>query len=165
MLSSLRTLAVLMSLAATERASAQANLRRSHPDSSLAVMLTSLDSIRWTPRDPAPNRSQIAIIHVDQRTGATQLYFRLPAGFHATRHWHSANETNVVIKGAFTIQHDGGERVRMTSGDFNFMPGRMIHQAWTEDAETIVFVSLDARWDYHAAPDSMRTAPGSSPRQ
>jgi hypothetical protein len=37
------------------------------------------------------------------------------------------------------------------------MPGRMIHQAWTDREETIRFVSLDGRFDYHAATDSAPT--------
>jgi CubicO group peptidase (beta-lactamase class C family)/pimeloyl-ACP methyl ester carboxylesterase/quercetin dioxygenase-like cupin family protein len=146
---------LLALLVGASHAAAQADLRRPHPDSLPSVMLVPLDSLRWEPRQAAAGQSQIAIVHVDRKTGATQLYFRLPPRFHAVRHWHTANETNVVVRGTFIIQHDGGERVTMKSGDFNFMPGRMIHQAWSGDEETIIFVSLDGRWDYHAATDSV----------
>jgi pimeloyl-ACP methyl ester carboxylesterase/quercetin dioxygenase-like cupin family protein len=147
--------AILASLVGASHVYAQADLRRPHPDSLPSVMLVPLDSLRWEPRQAAPGQSQIAIVHVDQKTGAAQLYFRLPPHFYAVRHWHTANETNVVVRGTFIIQHDGGERATMKAGDFNFMPGRMIHQAWTDREETIVFVSLDGRWDYHAATDSV----------
>jgi quercetin dioxygenase-like cupin family protein len=157
------TLATLVSLAAATASDAQASLRRPYPDSLPNAMLVRLDSIEWTPRDPVPGKSQFAIIHVDQKTGATQLYFRVPPRFSLERHWHSANETNVVIRGTFLLQHDGGERVTMRVGDFNFMPGRMIHRAWTADEETILFVSLDGRFDYHSAADSV-PMPASTPR-
>lgn len=163
MRSSLLMCAFLASVAVAGRAGGQARLRRPHPDSVSAALLVPLDSIQWNPRNPSPGQSQIAIIHIEPKTNATQLYFRLPPGVHAPRHWHSANETNVVIRGTFVIQHDGGERVRMTRGDFNLMPGRMVHQAWTEAEETIVFVSLDGRWDYHAVPDSVKVIPQPTP--
>lgn len=154
---------VLASMVIASPAGAQIHLQRPHPDSLPSAMLVPLDSLHWSPRQSAPGQSQIAIVHVDQKTGATQLFFRLPPRFHAVRHWHSANETNVVVRGTFVVQHDEGERVSMKVGDFNFMPGRVIHQAWTEGDETIVFVSLDGRWDYHAAADSV-TTPASTAR-
>ena len=154
---------VLASLMIARTAGAQIHLQRPHPDSLPSVMLAPLDSLHWAPRQAAPGQSQIAIVHVDRKTGATQLYFRLPPRTHAVRHWHSANETNVVVRGTFVIQHDGGERVSMKVGDFNFMPGRMIHQAWSEGDETIIFVSLDGRWDYHAAADA-KPAPATKSR-
>ena len=123
------------------------------------VMLVPFDSLQWTPRESAPGRSQISIVHVDPVTKATQLYFKLPPRMHAPRHWHSANETNVVVRGTFVIQHDGGEKQAMKVGDFNWMPKRMIHQAWSGDEETIVFVSLDGAWDVTFVPDSVRTLP------
>lgn len=157
-----RSLVILASLCIVGRASGQAHIRRPHPDSLPADMLVSVDSLRWEPRVASPGEAQIAIVHIDKKTQATQLYFRIPPGpFHAVRHWHTANETNVVIRGTFIIQHDGGERATMKPGDFNFMPGRMIHQAWTDGEETIIFVSLDGRWDYHAASDSV---PPATPR-
>ena len=78
---------------------------------------------------------------------------------YAVRHWHSANETNVIVRGSFVIQHDGGEKMTMGVGDMNWMPGRMIHQAWCGDEETIIFASLDGPWDYHAATDSLPPSP------
>ena len=150
------TLVTLASLFVAGRASGQAHLRRPHPDSLPADMLVSVDSLRWEPRVASPGQAQIAIVHIDQKTQATQLYFRIPPGpFHAVRHWHTAKESNVVIRGTFIIQHDGGERATMKPGDFNFMPARIIHEAWTDGKETIIFVSLDGTWDYHAASDSM----------
>lgn len=131
---------------------------QAHPpdsDKHRSAMLVPLDKIQWSPPEPRPGRSQIAIIHVDPETKATQLYFRLPPRMHARRHWHSANETNVVIRGTFEIQHDGGERLIMRPGDFNFMPKRMIHQAWAGEEETIIFVSLDGPWDVNFVEDSI----------
>ena len=122
-------------------------------------LLVPLAQLSWEPRTPVPGQAQIAIVHVDSITHATQLYFKCPPKMHAVRHWHSANETNVIVRGSFVIQHDGGEKMTMGVGDMNWMPGRMIHQLWTDDEETIIFVSLDGPFDYHAATDSLPPSP------
>src|SRR5207249_778012 len=119
---------LLASLQVPPQPHAQASTASSRADSARMVMLVPFDKLQWTPREPAPGRSQISIVHVDPITKATQLYFRLPPRMHAARHWHSANETNVVVRGTFVIQHEGGEKMTMSVGDFNSMPKRMIHQ-------------------------------------
>ena len=82
---------IVASLVGATHAGAQVDPRRPHTDSLPSVMLVPIDSLRWEPRQAVPGQSQIAIVHVDQKTGATQLYFRLPPEFHAARYWHTAN--------------------------------------------------------------------------
>ena len=151
------TAVLLASLVGASYATAQEDVRNPRPERLTSVMLVPA-GLKWEPEHAAPGQSQIAIFHVDQKTGATELYFRLPPHFHAVRHWHSANETNVVVRGTFIIQHDGGERMTMIAGNSSVMPRRMVHQAWSEDEETIIYVSLDGPWDYHAATDSLPTS-------
>src|SRR5689334_21207477 len=130
------TAVLLASLVGASYATAQEDVRNPRPERLTSVMLVPA-GLKWEPEHAAPDQSQIAIFHVDQKTGATELYFRLPPHFHAVRHWHSANETNVVVRGTFIIQHDGGERMTMIAGNSSVMPRRMVHQAWSEDEETI----------------------------
>ena len=42
---------------------------------------------------------EIAILHVDPNTEATQLLIRTPKALHVRKHWHSANETHTMISG------------------------------------------------------------------
>jgi hypothetical protein len=42
---------------------------------------------------------EIAILHVDPKTEATQLLIRTPKALHVRQHWHSANETHTMISG------------------------------------------------------------------
>ena len=123
------------------------------------AVLVPLDQIEWTPIFPGAQGAEIAIVHVDPETKATQLYFRLAPRGQSPRHWHSANETIVVVRGTFIVQHEGGERHTMAPGDFALMPKRMVHQAWTGDEETIVFVSLDGAWDFNVVPGSTPAPP------
>jgi hypothetical protein len=50
----------------------------------------------------------MTILHIDPQTHATQLMIRGPKDFHVPRHWHTANETHMVVSGTITFEHEGG---------------------------------------------------------
>jgi ChrR Cupin-like domain len=92
---------------------------------------------------------EIAILHVDQKTQATQLMIRVPKNFHVPRHWHSANETHTVINGTFILQHEGeAAREELGPGSFNYIPHKTIHERWTKAEEgALLFITVDGAWD------------------
>ena len=92
---------------------------------------------------------EISIVHVDPNSGATQLYIRTPRALHVRQHWHSANETHTMITGKATFGCDG-KKVDLGQGDFNYMPSRMAHEAWTS-AGSVVFITTDRTWDINWA--------------
>lgn len=105
--------------------------------------------VKWERILPAlgSDSPEIAILRVDPRTHATQLMIRVPANFHVTKHWHTANETHTVVSGTF-IMDDRGRRVELGPGSFNYMPGRMVHEAWTRpDQGALLFITVDGAWD------------------
>ena len=88
---------------------------------------------------------EIAILHVDPTTQATDLMIRTPAAIHVRRHWHSANETHTIIRGRAILECDG-QRAELGLGSFNFMPARMVHEAWLP-ADSLTFITVDRAWD------------------
>jgi quercetin dioxygenase-like cupin family protein len=90
---------------------------------------------------------EIAILHVDPTTQATQLMIRTPATIHVRKHWHSANETHTLIRGTAVLECDG-QRAELGPGGFNFMPAKMVHEAWLP-ADTLTFITVDSAWDVH----------------
>jgi len=88
---------------------------------------------------------EIAILHVDPATQATQLMIRTPAAIHVRRHWHSANETHTIIRGTAVLQCEG-QRAELGPGSFNFMPAKMVHEAWLP-AHSLTFITVDGAWD------------------
>ena len=50
---------------------------------------------------------EIAILHVDPKTEATQLLIRTPKALHVRQHWHSSNETHTMISGKATFACEG----------------------------------------------------------
>jgi quercetin dioxygenase-like cupin family protein len=50
-----------------------------------------------------------------------------------------------MIKGSATFGHEG-KKVELGPGGFNYMPARMVHEAWVA-AGSIVFITVDGAWD------------------
>ncbi len=111
------------------------------------AVFTKPEDAKWEKMLPSLGEAspEIAILHVDPKTKATRLLIKTPAALHVPSHWHSANETHVMIKGTATFGH-GDKKVELGPGGFNYMPARMKHEAWTS-AGSIVFITVDGAWD------------------
>lgn len=91
--------------------------------------------------------AEISILRVDPTTRATQLMIRVPKNFHVPKHWHSANETHTIISGTFIVECEG-EREALGAGSFNYIPSKMVHEAWTRlDEGALLFITVDGAWD------------------
>lgn len=91
--------------------------------------------------------AEITILRVDPSTQATQLMIRVPKNFHVPKHWHSANETHTIMKGTFILASEG-KREALGPGSFNFIPTKMVHEAWTRPNEgALLFITVDSAWD------------------
>ena len=62
-------------------------------------------------------------------THATQLLIRTPTAIHVRKHWHSANEMHMLITGTAKFACEG-KSAELGPGSFNFMPAKMVHEAW-----------------------------------
>jgi mannose-6-phosphate isomerase-like protein (cupin superfamily) len=105
--------------------------------------------IKWDRTNPELGDAspKIAILHVDRRTGATKLMIDVPRNFHVPKHWHTANETHTIVSGTFIMSHDG-KREELGVGSFNYVPSRMVHEAWTKpDEGALLFITVDGPWD------------------
>jgi quercetin dioxygenase-like cupin family protein len=108
------------------------------------------DDIKWELIQPelGERSSAISILHVDPNTQATELMIRVPKNFHVPRHWHSANETHTIIKGTFIMKCDGdAAKAELPVGSFNYVPKKMIHEAWTKEDGALLFITVDGAWD------------------
>ena len=95
--------------------------------------------------DLGDSSPEISILHMDPKTKATKLMIRTPKGIHVRKHWHSANETHTVILGTPVFACDG-ERIEQGPGSFNYLPAKMVHEAWVP-AGGLVFITVDGAWD------------------
>ncbi len=116
-------------------------------DVAAGYMSAKFEDLKWEKILPAfgDDSPEMAILRVDANTQATQLLIRNPKKIHITRHWHSANETHTILRGKMVFECDG-KREELGPGSFNYIPKKMIHQAWLPD-DGLVFITVDSAWD------------------
>lgn len=107
----------------------------------------SIEDVKWEKLEPdwGIDSPEIAILRVDPKTHATQLLIRHPKAMHIPRHWHTANETHTILRGTYVFECDG-KRETLGPGSFNYLPSKMVHEAWTPDGG-MFFITVDAAWD------------------
>lgn len=117
------------------------------PADTPAAVFKNYDDFKWNRILPDLGESspEICILSVDPKTQATKLMIRTPKGIHVRKHWHSANETHTVILGIQTFACEG-KRTEQGPGSFNYMPAKMVHEAWLP-AGSLVFITVDGAWD------------------
>jgi mannose-6-phosphate isomerase-like protein (cupin superfamily) len=108
-----------------------------------------LGDARWEKilPDLGPASPEICILRVDPATQATQLLVRSTRGIHIRKHWHTANEVHMLIKGTATLAC-GDNKAELTPGGYNYMPAKMQHEAWLS-ADSLTFITVDSAWDIH----------------
>ncbi len=158
-----RFCALLLVAITTSAAHAQMNTPAAHDAMSMPAYMK-FDDFKWERLVPAlgVNSAEITILHVDPKTGATQLLIRSPKNYHAEKHWHTANETHTVLSGTFIMQDANGQRAELGPGSFNYMPGGMVHEAWSKpDEGNVVFITVDGPWDLNLVDGPNAKAPPS----
>ena len=118
------------------------------PGSTMAEPIFSkYQDLKWAKilPDLAESSPEICILRVDPKTQATQLMIRTPKAIHVRKHWHSANETHTILQGNAILACDG-KRAELGPGSFNYMPAKMIHEAWLP-AGSLTFITVDGAWD------------------
>ena len=112
-----------------------------------APMFQKLADAKWNKilPDLGANSPEICILHVDPKTQATSLLIRASKAIHIRKHWHTANESHTIITGTVGFACDG-QRVELGPGSFNFMPAKMVHEAWLP-ANSLTFITVDSAWD------------------
>jgi quercetin dioxygenase-like cupin family protein len=147
-------------LALTETAAA---LKAQAPSPDASALNIRYGDIKWQRITPelGERSPEVAILHVDPVTQATQLMIRVPKDTHVPMHWHTANETHTVIKGTFIVECDG-KHDALEQGSFNYIPSKMRHEAWTRpDEGALLFITVDSAWDIHWVGDPKDVLGGS----
>ena len=128
---------------------AQTNASPAESESADHAMNVRFEDLKWDKIVPelGDKSSEIAILRVDPKTKATQLMIRVPQNTHVPKHWHTANETHTIVKGAFIIECEG-KRQTLGHGSWNYVPSKMAHEAWTTpDEGALLFITADSAWD------------------
>ena len=115
------------------------------PDQSMSMNPTTL---KYIPIPDMPACSSAAIVRGDPRSGPAWVYLKLASGCRVPWHWHTANESLVVVSGQGTLAMKDGPPLRFVPGAYASLPGHHVHQA-SCSRTCLLFSIADAAFDIH----------------
>jgi len=102
----------------------------------------------------------VAAVRSDPATRVRQLLVRVPANTLLPSHWHSGDETQLVVRGAVRVRDAAGQEATLGPGGFSFLPARLPHGLSTGPEEVLLLVTTTGEWDIHLPGEPRRLEPG-----
>lgn len=110
-----------------------------------ALMVAAQD-LKWVDVPDTPVK--MATVKGDPQKGAHAAFIKLPAGFSAPLHSHSADHHVVVVTGTLTLVPEGGTARQLGPGSWFEFTGRKKHTtACGAGADCLLFSVANAAWD------------------
>jgi quercetin dioxygenase-like cupin family protein len=140
-------LAAILAAAAFTFAQTSGAPRTGCPDPSKCPVSLRAEDIHWEKAFPdlGADGPDLAVVHVNPKTQATQLLIRATKEAVVPWHWHTPNEAVMVMEGTFTVECEG-KKIELASGSFTYTPSRLIHRA-TFTAGCMIAISADGPFD------------------
>lgn len=108
---------------------------------------------------------QVAAVRTDPRTRVRQLLVRVPPNATVPSHWHSVDETQVVVRGSVRVRDATGHVERLGPGGFSFLPAGEAHVITAGPGEeALLLVTSSGEWDIRLPEEPRRVEPGTTGR-
>jgi quercetin dioxygenase-like cupin family protein len=107
-------------------------------------------AMKFTPIPDMPTCATAAILRGNPRSGPAWVLLKLASGCRVPWHWHTANESLVVISGRGTIEMKDAPPLQFAPGAYASLPSHHQHQA-TCTRSCLLFNAADAAFDIHYA--------------
>lgn len=120
-----------------------------------AILLPAAD-IQWTDVKEFPG-VKMAVLHGNPQKGAHHSMLKLPAGFTAPLHHHTADHYVTIVSGTVVFTVDGKD-VKLPAGSFFAFTGKKAHVTKCEAGADCV-LSNDARAKWDVIPQDTKAAP------
>lgn len=105
-------------------------------------------TLKFTPIPDMPACASAAILRGNPRFGPAWVLLKLASGCRVPWHWHTANETLLVISGRGTVAMKDGSHLKFVPGAFTSLPSHHMHQASCLQT-CLLFNTADAAFDVH----------------
>ena len=111
--------------------------------------------LKWVEVPDTPVK--MATVKGDSQKGAHAAFIRLPAGFSAPLHSHTADHHVVVVSGTLTLGPEGGTARQLGPGSWFEFTGRKKHTtACGAGADCVLFSVGSSAWDLVPAEASKK---------
>ena len=95
-----------------------------------------------------PTCMTVSVLHGDPTKGPSVLLLKFTPGCAVPWHWHTADETLVLVSGTGEAQMKGGQPMAMKAGDFLFLAGKGIHR-FTAKSAVYLYDMPNGAFDIH----------------
>ena len=119
---------------------------KKHAAARATATLVSVDELKWVdvPNTPA----KMATVKGDSAKGAHASFIKLPGGFSAPLHHHTADHHVAVVSGTVTMTPEGGAEKKLPAGSWFQYTGKKKHVTTCEaGADCVLFVVSGGAWD------------------
>lgn len=136
---------VLVALAAGSLLTAQPAARQPVAAEGAALLVAAQD-LRWVDVPDTPVK--MATVKGDSQKGAHAAFIKLPAGFSAPLHSHTADHHVVVVTGSLTLVPEGGTARQLGPGSWFEFTGKKKHTtACGAGGDCLLFIVASGAWD------------------
>lgn len=112
------------------------------------MLVLKTDALEFAPIPDMPFCATAATVRGNPVLGAFWAYLKLRSGCRVPRHWHSANETLIVISGRGSIAMKDGPTLPFVPGAYANLPSEHMHEAHCV-RECLLFSISDGAYDIH----------------
>jgi mannose-6-phosphate isomerase-like protein (cupin superfamily) len=119
-----------------------------HADDTAQIITLNPATLKFTPIPDMPGCASAGILRGDPRRGPAWVFLKLGSGCRVPWHWHTANETLLVISGRGTVAMKDGPPLQFAPGAYASLPSHHVHQTSCSRA-CLLFNSADAAFDIH----------------
>ena len=95
-----------------------------------------------------PSCMTLSVLHGDPTKGASVILLKFAPGCSVPWHWHTANETLVMVAGTGSAQMQDGQPMAMRAGDYLYLPAKGIHRFSAKSA-VYMYDMPDGAFDIH----------------
>ena len=141
MLSKAAVCSTLVALAAVSAATPSA-AQSAAPSASVVAA----GELKWADVPDTP--AKMATVKGDAAKGPHASFIKLPAGFSAPLHSHSADHNVVVVAGTLALTPEGGTARKLGPGSWFEFTGKKKHVTTCDaGADCVLFITAKAAWD------------------
>ena len=144
MLSKAVVCSTLVALAAVSAAAQPA--AQMPPAAAPKANLVAAGELKWVGVPDTP--ASMATVKGDSAKGAHASFIKLPGGFSAPLHSHSADHQVAVVAGTLTLTPEGGTAKKLGPGSWFEFTGKKKHVTTCDaGADCVLFIVAKAAWD------------------
>jgi quercetin dioxygenase-like cupin family protein len=119
-----------------------------HAEDTEKMITLNPKTLKFTPIPDMPDCASAAILRGNPRNGPAWVLLKLASGCRVPWHWHTANETLLVVSGQGTVAMKDGPPLEFVPGAYASLPSHHAHRASCKRA-CLLFNGADAAFDIH----------------